>query len=251
MDDLLTHEVSMLRRIESLAYFLRERPRSVDSILDHLWANTFYGQSAFGHILHAIQNDGSLSMPAKCGFKVWPTEKFPKLDVTTDTKLNRSLRTGEVVSCGSFESFSFAGPDYLTDLFPNGFGSSIAWPVPGTGSILTFFYDEVELTPELTLFLKTVGNIISLSLQNSPDANVVKPADHLDHPVTQFTLTSRQWNILKSVRKGKTNPEIAENLGYSESLVRQETMKIYRKLRIEGRKELLDLPDEKFPFIFE
>jgi DNA-binding NarL/FixJ family response regulator len=42
------------------------------------------------------------------------------------------------------------------------------------------------------------------------------------------------------MEKGFTNPAIAAEIGYSESLVRQETMAIYSLLDISGRKELLE-----------
>jgi DNA-binding CsgD family transcriptional regulator len=43
------------------------------------------------------------------------------------------------------------------------------------------------------------------------------------------------------IKDGKTNAHIAAQLGYSESLVRQETIIIYRKLGVGGRKELKTL----------
>ena len=52
-------------------------------------------------------------------------------------------------------------------------------------------------------------------------------------------LTNRQEKILELLRHGKTNSEIAEEIGFSESLVKQETILIYKKLGISGRKELL------------
>ena len=51
-------------------------------------------------------------------------------------------------------------------------------------------------------------------------------------------LTQRQEKILDLLRAGKTNKSIAQIIGYSESLVRHETMIIYKKLRVEGRHEL-------------
>jgi DNA-binding NarL/FixJ family response regulator len=51
-------------------------------------------------------------------------------------------------------------------------------------------------------------------------------------------LTQRQEKILELLRSGKTNKSIANEIGYSESLVRHETMIIYKKLRVEGRHEL-------------
>ncbi|MFM8843390.1 MAG: response regulator transcription factor, partial [Actinomycetota bacterium] len=51
-------------------------------------------------------------------------------------------------------------------------------------------------------------------------------------------LSERQEKILALLKSGKTNREIADAIGYSESLVRHETMIIYKKLRVEGRHEL-------------
>lgn len=50
--------------------------------------------------------------------------------------------------------------------------------------------------------------------------------------------TERQTLILRMVELGRTNADIAEQMGYSESLIRQETITIYRKLGVTGRKEL-------------
>jgi DNA-binding CsgD family transcriptional regulator len=52
-------------------------------------------------------------------------------------------------------------------------------------------------------------------------------------------LTDRQISILESIKERKTNIAIANLLGYSESLIRQETMIIYAKLGVDGRREIL------------
>jgi DNA-binding CsgD family transcriptional regulator len=51
-------------------------------------------------------------------------------------------------------------------------------------------------------------------------------------------LTERQVLILDLIKEGKTNIAIADRLGYSESLIRQETMVIYQKLGVDGRREI-------------
>lgn len=51
-------------------------------------------------------------------------------------------------------------------------------------------------------------------------------------------LTSRQKRILELIKLERTNSAIALLLGYSESLIRQETIAIYRKLGISGRRDL-------------
>jgi len=64
------------------------------------------------------------------------------------------------------------------------------------------------------------------------------PTDH-----QSSSLSPRQNKIIEHLRRGRTNAEIANELGYSESLIRQETVKIYRTLNITGRKELLEEND--------
>ena len=54
-------------------------------------------------------------------------------------------------------------------------------------------------------------------------------------------LTERQTDILALIKKGMTNDEIAIEIGYSSSLVKQESMLIFSKLGISGRKGLTDL----------
>ena len=51
-------------------------------------------------------------------------------------------------------------------------------------------------------------------------------------------LTKRQSEILELMQSGKTNEEIATKIGYSASLVKQETMLIFSKLGISGRRDL-------------
>ena len=52
----------------------------------------------------------------------------------------------------------------------------------------------------------------------------------------QHRMTGRQLQILEGMIEGKTNFEIASELGYSVSTVRQETIKIYQILNVTGRR---------------
>lgn len=51
-------------------------------------------------------------------------------------------------------------------------------------------------------------------------------------------LTTRQEKILDLMRAGLTNEDIAQRIGFSPSLVKQETMLIFSKLGVSGRKDL-------------
>lgn len=60
-------------------------------------------------------------------------------------------------------------------------------------------------------------------------------------------LTVRQRTIFNLILEGFTNSSIAEQLSYSESLIRQETVVIYAKLGVSGRKELLPEEEKSIP----
>jgi DNA-binding CsgD family transcriptional regulator len=50
-------------------------------------------------------------------------------------------------------------------------------------------------------------------------------------------LTARQLSILRGMVEGKTNHELATEMGYSVSTIRHETMRIYQALAVSDRKE--------------
>ena len=51
------------------------------------------------------------------------------------------------------------------------------------------------------------------------------------------SLTKRQMNILRGMVDGRTNHELATQLGYSVSTIRHETMRIYQALAVSDRRE--------------
>ena len=58
-----------------------------------------------------------------------------------------------------------------------------------------------------------------------------------DEAATKPVLTQRQLLILAGMIEGKTNHELAEDLGFSVSTIRHETMRIYSLLQVSDRKE--------------
>jgi DNA-binding CsgD family transcriptional regulator len=57
------------------------------------------------------------------------------------------------------------------------------------------------------------------------------------HDLTPSQLTSRQLSILAGMVEGKTNHELATELGFSVSTIRHETMRIYQALGVSDRRE--------------
>lgn len=66
-------------------------------------------------------------------------------------------------------------------------------------------------------------------------AATLDPAEQADG--TGKPLTAREREVLRRLRHGLTNPAIADELGYSVSTIRNDTVSIYRKLGVRNRSE--------------
>ena len=65
-------------------------------------------------------------------------------------------------------------------------------------------------------------------------------SQHVKNPIDNsslMTLTPRQKKILEMLIAKKTNKEIADELIYSVSTIKQETIAIYEKLGLRGRED--------------
>jgi DNA-binding CsgD family transcriptional regulator len=92
----------------------------------------------------------------------------------------------------------------------------------------------------LLIYTKFVSNFLSLFVGSK--TNRVKT--NLEPGMQKFgeqslELTPRQFSIALLIAQGKINREIAEELGYSESLIRKETMTIFIHYKVRKREELI------------
>lgn len=229
-----------LPRIKSLLNHLRAGEVSLDALMQFVALDTLFDFSTIAVFLNVVRVDGSIHIPAVYGVDPKLLALIPERSVTVDTPATRSLRTGIIVECGDISTYQFASPDFPNIFFPTGFEFSFAWPIPGVGTVVTFCSKRTELTVEIKEFLQIVGSILALEF-SSKNIGGEFWKYQIDHaPAITFALTSRQWAILLAMQQGKNNLEIARALGKSESLVRQESVQIFRKLGVSGRRQILE-----------
>lgn len=229
-----------LNRIKSLLDFLRMGEPSPEAIMKFVALDTLYEFSAMTLFLNIVRRDGSVHIPLSYGCSLDDLKFIPERLVSADTPVNRSLRTGVVTECGNSDSYLFAGGGYAEKLFPEGFAFSFAWPIPGVGSVVTFCSNEIEISLADEEFLLVIGEILSLEITKVRKDFVLGKTLATTAAPSAVALTPRQWTILKAIQNGRTNSDIAQELEFSESLVRQETVQIYRKLGVNGRREIME-----------
>ena len=87
-----------------------------------------------------------------------------------------------------------------------------------------------DLSVPLALYLSFLTRPVGIGM-----GSITQPADNRDAGNAQ--LSQRQILILRGMVEGKTNHELATELGFSVSTIRHETMRIYQALAVSDRKE--------------
>jgi DNA-binding NarL/FixJ family response regulator len=72
-----------------------------------------------------------------------------------------------------------------------------------------------------------------------------KQSNSTEKIASQLQFSARQLQIINGFVEGKTNHELAEDLGFSVSTVRHETMDIFRLLGASDRKEAAKIAQER------
>ena len=115
------------------------------------------------------------------------------------------------------------------------------------GSLTAFSHAKLEFEEATAQYLEAISLILSNAIRNQTQSRKKQSRDRdelsksetftIDPSEYEKPLTERQSLILKLIAEGRTNAAIADVLGYSESFIRQETIKIYAKLGCSGRNE--------------
>ena len=131
---------------------------------------------------------------------------------------------------------------------PHDLKTMITWPIHDEaicrGTLTLLSTERLEKNDDIIGFLEAVGAIIApLFIQNNHQRppnhgeSSIVAAEHDGRVSDGTALTERQELVLQMIADGRTNGDIADLLGYSESLIRQETIRIYAKLGCSGRAE--------------
>ena len=110
------------------------------------------------------------------------------------------------------------------------------------GFILVYL-DCAQLTPEDLSLIEIIGKVCAFYLMN--ELPELKHSYKIEDLTSKVQLSSRQLQIIHGFVEGKTNHELATDLGFSVSTIRHETMEIFRLLGASDRKEAAKIAQER------
>lgn len=105
------------------------------------------------------------------------------------------------------------------------------------GHIVIRFSQSITNTEKVEDLVLDLAIPISLYLSLKQDGLRSTPLSTNKEETGSAQLSVRQISILRGMVEGKTNHELATELGFSVSTIRHETMRIYQALSVSDRKE--------------
>jgi DNA-binding CsgD family transcriptional regulator len=229
-----------LSEVEKLARYLISPGLTVPDLCKFLVLETFAHLKTSAVYASEITEEGYLAPVGTFGLAKTIVTDWGNIPLTIEAPLTVSVKTNQLVLIRREEAVEKYPVLVEYKSIPEIWDSYLVTPILPFGAIALTLDSVPVIDSELESFLRAVGALALLFIQrNQLRVEVYKPKSQVARVTRQGVLTQRQVLIKRLMEKGYTNNAIAEEIGYSESLVRQETMAIYATLNISGRQELL------------
>lgn len=231
-----------LEKLEDLSRYLLLSDDNLSDLCKFLTYEIFSYVEPRAIYFAKLTDDGSLEPTVHHGFKKGLVETWGSFPLTLDIPLTAAVKQNKIVCVHSPEDMWEKFP-ITKDFEDQGFqwGSILSIPIPFYGAYSITTFKSVVLDADHGLFLRAIGHIVAYATSNVSfeipnfNRNGVQRKN-----ISTAVLSARQLLIKKLIEKGLTNSQIGDQIGFSESLVRQESMAIYAFLNVAGRKELLE-----------
>ena len=223
-----------MSQVNALFQFMPGRP-VYEQMAQYLSENFCPSGEIAGVTISTLQNDGKVVCNTAIGFLRNDLISGREIDIKDDRPGSEAMRKLGILTLkradlnGRFSAFA---PESFMDDFETAVVMNVT-PRKMYGFALQVDSDRYTGFSEYVDCVRSILNFYENSQEGEFQGQL------REHLKPSTSLTNRQAIILRMIKEQKTNAAIASELGYSESLIRQETIIIYRKLGVSGRKELV------------
>ena len=229
--------LSCLPKIDELLSYIRTSNPDPMALCQFLVLRTFEEIKPKSVHFQRIEPDGRIVHFAQFGFSQGELDSWSTITVNDQVPSADAIKHNDMVWLADRENWIRDYPNVVAHYLPPDAQTYATWPVTVRGHYMTLIgltlNQSLPLTPELRSCLEIVGGLVGLHLSMEEVAAHAQARE-----VTPWDLlTRRHRDILAMIADGLTNVQIATELGFSESTIRQDTIKIYEILGVSGRKE--------------
>ena len=230
------------KKLSYLSSYLASGNRSISEISKYISLSVFQELHVVAFYFAEVHDDGLVVPTGGFGFRKSTLENWGGIPLSLNIPITHAIKTNAVISSGSREACLEEYPSLDTfEGLDHEWNASIAWPMLPFGACALLLNGKPKISEDFDHFLATVGHLIALHQMREVPL-IDRRSQHPQRPFkrAQVGLTERQQLVKSLLAKGYTNGQIAREIGYSESLVRHESIAIYAALKISGRKELIE-----------
>ena len=227
-----------IRKLHSLTNFLAVSASTDNQICRFITLDSCADLFPTSCLLAKLQDDGEFNITGVFGFKSDIVEIFKNLSLVHESMIAEAVKSNRVHINGTLKELEIHQKVDTTGKLEVTAAHMVILPISDFGVLLLFTSKEPDVDSSLEIFLIAICALLALDRHKSSAQIIAATAIH-QVVAGKLNLTTRQNTILEGIRLGHTNSTIALDIGYSESLIRQETMDIFKKLGVSGRKALI------------
>ena len=224
-----------LQKILELIDFINSEIPDGNAICQFVTLRTLNELNAITMFISELKPGGLIMPSYQFGFSQEEMESWSISSVDEHIPVSDALKSNSFVWLADKEDWNRDYPDLKKYKIPDG-QTFICWPIHVIGAYMTAvgitFKSMMIQDGETRNFLETISGLIGLQISSLRRTRL---SVEQDSSVWNL-LNNRQHKIVAMMSDGMTNSQIASQLGYSQSTIRQDTIKIYEILGVPGRK---------------
>jgi len=226
-----------IKKLTEFSTYLASSPKSYSAITQFLVMNTFKDYSLINGLIMELTEE---ALVCPIGGFGWPQSIFeatPNFPINGNLPLTNAIRNNQIIVIQNDPALLLQYPEAAG--LPDGWVSGIVIPAYPIGCMFFSASELFEISHEKEIMLTAIGSLLGLYASRLPTELVhlaIKVKEKIQ--LEPVPLTERQLVIAGLLERGFSNSQIGLEIGYSESLVRQETISIYKKLNVTGREAM-------------
>jgi DNA-binding CsgD family transcriptional regulator len=240
-----------LKSISEFIKFLGDQERTIEEVLAHMVLRVMAPLEATSAFVAKLDNQNSILTIGRYGINGDLSSQYEDCFSLSDRlPITDAIRQRKIILINTLPQWPAEYSELLDSPYHSEELALIAFPIEKSGTpvaVAAVFLDaRLEMDTEKELFIQSIAHLLSMYLtqQEVAESVAAKKATgpiSSTRPQASGDLTQRQLLILRMISEGRTNIAIGDLLKYSESTIRQETIKIFSKLECDGRVEASEL----------
>lgn len=230
--------INYLEKLAELTEYLSRENPNIDIMCEYIKIRSFAHLNPVGMFISRLLESGNIETLATCGFSPEIKDKWRESSINDEMPVSDALKTNSLIWISNEKDWHREYPNMVTQSNNNKLKTFITWPISARNSSMcvmgVLLSEQKRPSPDSVSYFQAIGSLVAIQISRISISSInVRVEDVIK------LLTRRQREILHWIAEGLTNLQIANDLGFSESTIRQETMRMYEILQVAGRKEAI------------